>query len=78
MRENERKYMAIYSIGPGVGYGIVDIQFGIDDYCVVDEILPNKIKRTKNKIYMSTEGKNYIRKRGQRLYLDDFLATRNM
>lgn len=69
------KYKAVYSFTAFSGLGIVDIIHDIDDYAVVDYITPNGCKRTRNKIYINADGRSFIKKYGQRYYIDEFIRT---
>lgn len=76
MEINNNKYIAMYSISAFSGIGIVEIKHDIEDYAVVDYITPNCVKRSCNKIYTnSNNGRSYIKKYGQRYYIDEFLRT---
>lgn len=77
MSINIKNYIATYSINAfnGIGIGIVEIEHGIEDYAIVDYIVNNKAKRSRNKIYISGSGRSYIRKYGQRYYIDEFIRT---
>lgn len=69
------RYIAVFNNTAFSGIGIIDIKFGIDDYCIVEVFDPNGVKRSKNKIYMDCMGRNYIKKNGNKYYLDEFLKT---
>ena len=69
------KYIAVLSESAFSGLGIVDIQYGVEDYCIVEYFSPNGVRRTKNKIYMDSQGNSFIKKFNKRYYLNQFLRV---
>lgn len=75
LNNNETKYIATKCLTAFSCLNIVEIEYGIDDYAIVDFITPQKIYRSKLKIYTTTKGRTYIKKNGTRYYLDEFIRT---
>jgi hypothetical protein len=70
-----KKYKAYLSITPNFGLGIIDIEYGIDDYCINELIVGQKVTKGKNKIYYDTDGRAYIKKYNVKYFIDEFLRT---
>ena len=78
LRTYRDRYKAVYSITANLGIGIIDFEYGIDDYCINEYFCGSTVKRSKNKIYTDENGRQYIKKRIGALskcYLDEFLRT---
>ena len=71
----KNKYIATYGITATMGIGIIDIEYGIDDYCICEMIGGKEARKTKNKIYTDNEGRSYIKKYNCKYYLDEFIKT---
>ena len=69
------RYLAVYNETAYTGIGIVDILYGVEDFCVVEYFSPKGVQRTKNKIYMDHFGRNYIKKYNKKFYLDEFIRV---
>lgn len=70
----EKKYIAVLNLSAFNGIGIIDIEYGAEDYCICESFSPNEKKQTKNKIYTDVKSdRKYIRKNGTRYYLDEFM-----
>lgn len=68
------KYIAVLNLSAFNGIGIIDIEYGIEDYCICESFSPNEKKKSKNKIYIDIKSdRKYIRKNGSRYYLDEFM-----
>ena len=71
---NESTYIAVMNLSAFNGIGIIDIEYGVEDYCICESFSPNEKKRTKNKIYTELKtDRKYIRKNGSRYYIDEFM-----
>lgn len=71
---NENKYIAVLNLSAFSGIGIIEIENGIDDYCICESFDPNGKRKSRNKIYTDMKlGRNYIRKNGNRYYIDEFM-----
>ena len=68
-----KKYIAVYNTSVFSGVGIIDIEHGIDDYCICEFFGTEETYKTKNKIYTDSKGRSYIRKLNKRYYLDEFM-----
>lgn len=71
---DESKYIAVLNLSAFNGIGIIDIEYGVEDYCICESFSPNEKKKTKNKIYVDVKSdRKYIRKNGCRYYIDEFM-----
>lgn len=65
---------AVYALSYFNGYGILDIQYGIDDKAVSCYICGDQISDVKaTKIHYTILGRAYILRNKYKLYLDEFL-----
>lgn len=69
------EYIAVYYETAYSGIGIIDIEYGVKDYCIVEYFGGNTKRRTKNEIFMDLSGRSYIRKYNKKYYLDEFMRT---
>ena len=69
----DKKYIAVMNLTAFHGIGIIDFEYGIDDYCICEYFGGESVKKTKNKMYTDNNGRSYIRKNGSRYYLDEFM-----
>lgn len=79
MKENktetkiETKYIAVLHDSAFTGIGIINFDYGIEDYCITEYFSQTEKKKAKNKIYSTSKGRSYIVKYGKRYYLDEFI-----
>ena len=69
------KYKAYLSITSNFGLGIIDIEYGIDDYSINELIVGPKVVKGRNKIYYSDDGRAYIKRYNVKYYIDTFLRS---
>lgn len=69
----DKKYIAVYTTSAFSGVGIIEIIHDIDDYCICEFYGTEQTCKTKNKIYIDKNDRNYIRKLNKRYYLDEFM-----
>ena len=66
--------IAIYSIYNMTALAIYGVEYGINNKVLVGLIDGDKADRiTKNTIYTTPAGRDYIRKNGTRYYIDNFM-----
>lgn len=66
--------IGIYSENAFCSILVMDVIFNFDEYMITTRSINGKRgKYTKNKVYCSDSGKYYIRKNGQRIYLNDIM-----
>ena len=70
-----KKYKAYLSVTSNFGLGIIDIEYGIDDYCINELIVGKEVKKGRNKIYYDTDGRAYIKRYNVKYFIDEFLRT---
>ncbi len=73
MNKGDNRYIAVYNLTAFHGIGILEIEEGIESYCVCEYFGGVEVKTTKNKIYTDRNSRNYIKKYNKRYYLDEFI-----
>ena len=70
------KYIATYAETAFSGIGIIEIEYGIEDYVISEVIKPTAKHRThRNVICYTAEGRPFFNINRKRYYLDEFVKT---
>lgn len=69
-----KNIIAVYAMSAFSGYGILEVQNGIEDKCISCYIYGDEISDVKcTKIHYTITGRSYIVRNKYKMYLDEFL-----